>query len=116
MNGYKYYNPFHSEKSKNLLFLDFFRQDGSFYEFVWDHRVDAYQRSGHLYHLPRVLEPPFRVVVAGQINRPSRFGTFQHAPGVGTVGRDHMTIPEFYIGHEAFISFDQGSANEIGPF
>ena len=32
------------------------------------------------------------------------------------MGRDHMTISEFNVGHEAFVPFDKGALYESWPF
>lgn len=52
----------------------------------------------------------------GEVYGTTRLGARLHAPRVGAVGCDHMTISEFDVGHEAFVSFDQGALYELWPF
>jgi len=54
--------------------------------------------------------------VSGEVYGTTRLGTCLHAPRVGAVGCDHMTISEFNVGHEAFVPFDKGALYESWPF
>ena len=52
----------------------------------------------------------------GEVYGTTRLGARFHAPRVGAVGCDHMTISELDVGHEAFVSFYKGALYEPWPF
>lgn len=54
--------------------------------------------------------------MSGEVYGTTRLGACLHAPRVGAVGCDHMTISEFNVGHEAFVPFDKGALYESWPF
>jgi len=54
--------------------------------------------------------------MAREIDRPAWFGATQHAPGIGTMGGDNVTVSELHIRLETLISLDKCALDKSWPF
>ncbi len=93
-----------------------FAYDRRLNQLVGNPGVDTHKRGGHFNHFPGVLQLPFWMVVAREIDGSARFGATQHAPRVGTMGGDDMAVSLLHIRLETLISLDKGAPDKSWPF
>ena len=93
--------------------------------FVYDRRlhqlggnpgIDTHQGCGHFNHFPSVLQQPFWMAMAREIDGSARFGATQHAPRIGTMGGDDAPVSLLHIRLETLVSLDKGPLDESWPF